>query len=219
MLEHTESMNIMQQLKDRTREHHNNAEGQEFQRQLAAGELARELYAAYLSQLFLIHELLERRLRESHTALPAIASVVSDNQMQVPFLKQDLGFFGINIAGIRAESATKALLDKIDDAALAHPFALLGFHYVLLGSKHGGKFIAHNLQSKYHLNEGPGAIYFDPYGTNFQQIWKSFASGFNELPLTEADETAVIQAAADTFEAIARLNQELLEHSTDAIKR
>jgi heme oxygenase len=212
-------MNIMQQLKERTRDHHNNAEGQEFQRQLASGELSRELYAAYLSQLYLIHELLEKRLRESEKALPSIGSVFSENQMQVPFLEQDLEFFGINVQGIRPEAATKALMDKIETAAIECPFALLGFHYVLLGSKHGGKFIAHNLQIKYHLNEGRGAIYFDPYGTNFQQIWKSFAAGFNELPLTQSDETAAIKAAADTFEGIASLNQELLKHSADAVQR
>ncbi len=212
-------MNIMQQLKDGTREHHNNAEGQEFQRQLAAGELSRELYAAYLSQLLLIHELLEKRLGESAKSLPAISTVFTDDQKQVPFLERDLEFFGVNIQGVRPRQSTKVLLDQIENAATEHPYALLGFHYVLLGSKHGGKFIAHNLQNKYHLNEGRGAVYFDPYGTNFQQIWKSFAAAFNELPLTDADEATVIRAAGDTFEGIARLNQELLEPSPDALKR
>ncbi|MFX9692342.1 biliverdin-producing heme oxygenase, partial [Acinetobacter baumannii] len=84
--------------------------------------------------------------------------------------------------------------ENIDKLATRGP-ALLGSHYVLLGSKHGGKYIAHSLQSKYHLNEGKGAIYFDPYGTNFQQIWKSFVAGMNELPLGSEDEEAMVLAA------------------------
>ncbi len=207
-------MTIMQALKERTREHHNNAEGQEFQRQLAAGELRRDIYIGYLGQLFLIHKRLETRLRQQQASLPGISQVLSDDQLQVPFLQQDLEFFGAKTEGLQPLTATSELLQKIDAAAENSPIALLGFHYVLLGSKHGGKFIAHSLQEKYRLNEGRGATYFDPYGTNFQQIWKSFTADFNAVEMSQADQEAVIQAATDTFLSISRLSEELLDNAS-----
>jgi heme oxygenase len=206
-------MNIMQDLKERTREYHNNAEGQEFQRSLASGELSRELYVEYLSQLWIIHGHLERRLEESQSTCPQIKEVLTESQLQVPFLERDLQFFGANTELIRPAKSTRDLLHKIDLSWKGNPISLLGYHYVLLGSKHGGKFIAHNLQEKYKLNQGVGAIYFDPYGANFQQIWKSFSLSFNEVPLTDAERDAVIQAAADTFVGVSKLSEELLEES------
>ena len=200
----------MQQLKEGTRDCHNNAESQEFQRLLASGDLPRHLYVKYLEQLWIIHNRLEGHLGTLAKENTALTEVVSDEQLQVPFLQQDLDFFGSTPEHVEAMPSTKWILDKIDNRSTKGP-ALLGSHYVLLGSKHGGKFIAHNLQAKYHLNEGKGAIYFDPYGTNFQQIWKTFASGMNNVPLSEQEEEAMVLAAREMFEGIGRLSEEMVQ--------
>jgi len=204
-------MNIMQQLKERTRGHHDNAEGQEFQRQLAGGELPKPLYVKYLGQLFLIHGFLEKKLLEAQsTTTPEIAKILTPEQLQVSYLEKDLTFFGVDTKNIQPVSATKELIAKIDATAKICPLALLGYHYVLLGSKHGGKFIAHNLNEKYQLN-GEGILYFDPYGQSFQPLWKEFASQFNEVPITESQEIAAIDAASVMFEEIANLSEETLK--------
>ncbi len=200
----------MQQLKEGTRDCHNNAESQEFQRLLASGDLPRNLYVKYLEQLWIIHNRLEKHLESLAKENSALTEIVSEEQMQVPFLQQDLGFFGSSPEHVEATPATKWILEKIETGAKEGP-ALLGSHYVLLGSKHGGKFIAHNLQAKYHLNEGKGAIYFDPYGTNFQQIWKGFANGMNNAPLSDQEESAMVAAARDMFEGIGRLSEEMVQ--------
>ena len=200
----------MQRLKDGTRDCHNNAESQEFQRLLASAELPKQLYVSYIGQLWLIHKHLEAHLAALAKKDSAIAETVTENQMQVPFLQKDLEFFGTDTNQIHATPATKWLLEKIDEKA-KHGTAVLGSHYVLLGSKHGGKFIAHSLQSKFQLSEGKGAAYFDPYGSAFMPIWKSFASGMNELPLTEEDEDTMIAAAREMFEGVGRLSEEMVQ--------
>lgn len=202
--------NIMQRLKDGTRDCHNNAESQEFQRLLASAELPKKLYVSYLEQLWLIHKRLEEHLSTLSEQNPAIAQTVTENQMQVPFLQQDLEFFGADTKQIYATAATKWLLERIDEKA-QQGAAVLGSHYVLLGSKHGGKYIAHSLQSKFQLPDGKGSVYFDPYGTTFQQVWKAFANGMNELPLKEDEENELVAAAREMFEGVGRLSEEMVQ--------
>lgn len=200
----------MQRLKEGTRDCHNNAESQEFQRLLASAEIPKKLYVSYLEQLWLIHKRLEEHLSVLSERNPAIARAITENQMQVPFLEQDLEFFGADKEKINATPATKWLLERIDEKASQGP-GVLGSHYVLLGSKHGGKYIAHSLQSKFQLSDGKGSIYFDPYGTTFQQLWKAFANGMNELPLTDEEENALIAAAREMFEGVGRLSEEMVQ--------
>jgi heme oxygenase len=200
----------MQRLKDGTRDCHNNAESQEFQRLLASAELPKKLYVNYIEQLWLIHKRLEEHLAALAKKDAAVAETVTESQMQVPFLQQDLEFFGADTERIHATPATKWLLERIDEKA-QQGTAVLGSHYVLLGSKHGGKYIAHSLQSKFQLTEGKGAVYFDPYGPTFMQIWKSFANGMNELPLSEDDENTMITAAREMFEGVGRLSEEMVQ--------
>ena len=202
--------NIMQQLKESTRESHNNAESQEFQRLLASGDLPRNLYVKYLEQLWIVHNHLERHLKEIVAKNPALNGVITDDQLQVPFLQQDLEFFGSDPQHVTPTPATQWILGCLDKSATEGP-ALIGSHYVLLGSKHGGKFIAHSLQQKYHLNEGKGAIYFDPYGTNFQQIWKGFSGTVNEVPLTAEQEESMVKAAREMFEGVGKLSEEMVQ--------
>jgi heme oxygenase len=154
--------NIMQQLKESTRESHNNAESQEFQRLLASGDLPRNLYVKYLEQLWIIV-----------AKNSALNGVITDDQLQVPFLQQDLEFFGSDPRHVEPTPATQWILGRLDKSATEGP-ALIGSHYVLLGSKHGGKFIAHSLQQKYHLNEGKGAIILIRMEQTFSKFGKVF---------------------------------------------
>jgi len=203
--------NIMQTLKEGTRDLHNNAEGQDFQKWLASGDLPKPLYVTYLEQLLLVHNLLEQSLVQNQGADARIRSVLAENQLQVPFLKQDIEFFAGKSGQPVPTEATRWILTRIDEISQGLPLALLGMHYVLLGSKHGGKFIAHNLHTKLQLDDTRGVLYFNPYGTNFQQIWKDFSTAFNSLELTADEETAVLEAARTMFEGMGRLSGDMTE--------
>ena len=83
-------------------------------------------------------------------------------------------------------------------------------HYVLLGSKHGGKFVAKACQDSYNLVDGKGALYFDPYGPNFMPIWKTFKESMNDLPLNEGEIDKVCSAAGQMFNSIGEIGNELM---------
>ena len=195
---------IALRLKEHTRSAHQSAEGQSFQVALGRGTLSLNLYKAYLFQLWLIHAELEDQIREHSVMI----NVVTDEQMQTSWLRQDLLCLKVDLtAGSRAK-ATKQILEKIRATAKEHSIALLGYHYVLLGSKHGGKYIAAMIKKNHNLENG-GTKYFDPYGPEFQKHWQRFITALNELELSDADANAMVQAAGDMFSSVEQIGSEL----------
>jgi heme oxygenase len=106
------------------------------------------------------------------------------------------------------------MLKRIDELAKTEPVALLGYHYVLLGSKHGGKFIASATKKSYGI-ENDGCVYFDPYGQGFQQHWHHFTGGINELNLNETQVQELLGAAAEMFTFVETLGGEVLTYKSD----
>ncbi len=197
---------LMETLKKSTAPMHDSAEGSQFQSLLTRGKLPKEIYGDYLAQLYLVHKVLETELRR-HSAT---AAIVSPAEFQEEFLKQDLASMQRDPEKSQALSSTQGLLDDIRACSAECPEALLGMHYVLLGSKHGGKFIARNVQSTYALADGTGSLYFDPYGASFMPIWKQFKEQMNKLEIPESTVEAVCQAAGQIFKRITEIGLELM---------
>lgn len=199
---------IALQLKESTRSAHNSAEGHEFQKHLGSGTLSKPLYTQYLSQLFLTHQALESAM----SSQPYMGSVVTNDQLQTDFLKKDLRALGVAPETVKPLDITSQMLGRIDELAKANPTALLGFHYVLLGSKHGGKFIASTMKKAYGF-EDAGAIYFDPYGQEFQKHWQHFVNGINAFEIKEPQVSPLMNAASEMFTYVESLGGQLLQHA------
>lgn len=202
------STTIMERLKSATKPDHDSAEGHRFQAALANGRLKKEQYVQYLEQLYLIHSSLEGKLREKIQAGLIPAQVVTEEQMQERFLLHDLTYFEVNMENLPILKATAQMIEYIDTISSTEPYALLGMHYVLLGSKHGGKFIAHNISKTYGL-QTIGALYFDPYGSEFMELWLSFKASMNDLSLSQDQEAKILEAAGKTFRSFGELGDEL----------
>ncbi len=200
---------IALQLKESTRSAHNSAEGHEFQKQLGSGSLSKQLYTQYLSQLFLTHKALESAMASQ----PYMGSVVSEDQLQTEFLKKDLTALGVDPSSVKPIALTEKMLERIDELAKTNPTALLGYHYVLLGSKHGGKFIASTMKKKFGFDDG-GSIYFDPYGQEFQKHWQHFVNGINAFDIKEPQVEPLMKAAGEMFTYVEGLGGSLLQTSS-----
>lgn len=204
------SETVMQLLKHSTSDMHNDAEGHDFQRRLASGDLPKKAYAAYLSQLYLIHSRLEDALRHLKSVRPEFQSAIDDIQYQEGFLKADLSELDVDLQSIKPLPPTESMLERINQLQSECPVAVIGFHYVLLGSKHGGKYIAHVLKQSYELN-GAGCSYFDPYGASFSTYWKSFVESMNEQSLTEQEQAAMVDAARQMFACVTKIGGYILD--------
>jgi len=201
---------IMDRLRAATQPAHAAAEAHPFQVALARGSLPLEQYVANLAQLLHVHATLERRLRDLAARQPATAPLIRADLFQEGRLREDLAHF--RAAPAKPLPATAALLGDIEHAAEAHPVALLGFLYVLEGSKNGGRYLARGVAQAYRLTPGgPGVRYLDPHGAAQRDLWVEFKTNMNALPLGEEESQQIVAAALRMFEAISAIGDDVLK--------
>lgn len=196
---------IMTRLRDDTRALHDAAEKSGFQQALFAGTLPRERFVESLAQLFCIHRALEAHLRAATPNSPPIDAVVREYQFQEPHLREDLRHFGRDAESAIPLSATREMISAIDRAARENPVALLGFHYVLEGSKNGAKFLAERVRTAYGLNGTDGTRSLDPYGPRQRELWGAFRQSMDAVGFSQAEMAAILDAAATTFTGLTDL--------------
>ena len=202
-------MSIMTRLKSATADLHQAAESSPLQRRLVKGELAPDLYAAFLGQMYLVHAALERALQVATATHPGFTAVVRDYHRREPQLRDDLAFLGVALDTIAPVAATTAMLADVERIAAERPVALLGMLYVLEGSTNGSKFIAMAIRKAYRLEPGPGVAYLDPHGELQKDRWQAFKVDMDSVDFTEAESEAIIEAAKGMFRSLTEISDEL----------
>lgn len=202
----TSTPTLMERLKQETWPLHQQAEHAELEQDLIKGRLPREAYRDYLAQRYLIHRVLDQRLREARYADPRVAAVVDDNHFHEPRAAEDLRFFGGDPERAVALPATEQLLRAIDDAGT---LSLLGFQYVFEGSTNGARFIARALRAAWNLAGEEGTRYLDPYGEAQRERWTTFRAAMDALPCSAEECDAIVAAAQATFRQIIDVEAQL----------
>ena len=195
---------LHQYLKDSTRETHSVAESHPFQGTLASGKLPLSAYTDYLQQMQALHSAYEAKLAHAAEHDAHLKSVMRPEYYETEYLDRDLAAL---------HSGPAAPLPCISEFIASenfdrNPVSMLGVLYVLLGSKHGGKFIAHSVKQAYEFKTA-GYTYFSPYGENFRELWQQFTASLNGLNLTQQERESVLKAASDTFDIFGKIGQEV----------
>lgn len=201
---------IMARLRSGTDAKHDAAESHPFQRAMVHGQLSLGSYLAYLSQLSHIHRALETGLRAGAKSDRRVAAVTEQMESRVPDLRSDLASLGAADAD-RPTAATALLVDRIVSASASSPLTLLGMHYVLEGSKNGGRFIARAVRRAYSLSDNRGTRYLDPHGEAQRDLWLAFKTRMDSQSFSPEDSSKILQGAGEMFDAIAQISQELLQ--------
>lgn len=204
----TSDLTLMENLKATTRADHDSAEGHDFQRLLFSGQLPYETFCDYVGQLFVLHKALEDELKAGLSD-ERIKKVLGEWQYQEGFLDKDLTTLGRKSADCKPLPATAKIIDAIRETSKKHPIALLGYHYVLLGSKHGARMICPNLKKSYNLEGSGGTLYFDPYEGQFMKLWGEFKDSMNKNELSEAETAEILDAARLMFRAMGEIGEGL----------
>lgn len=199
---------LMENLKSTTRADHDSAEGHDFQRLLFSGQLPYETFCDYVGQLFVLHKALEDEMKVASKD-ERVKKVLGDWQFQEGFLDADLTVLGRKSADCKPLAATAKIIDQIKATGQKHPIALLGYHYVLLGSKHGARMICPNLKKSYNLEGHAGTLYFDPYEGKFMQLWGEFKDSMNSNQLNEGETAEILDAAKLMFQAMGAIGEGL----------
>lgn len=192
-------------LRTATREMHERIEQHPLQKQLASAAISREHYAKYLHHLHALHRSFEGRLKELSTKDP-FSRVIVEQHYQQQFLERDLN----RLRPPGADAGFIASPERItrfghEGAFAQNDVALLGALYVLLGSKHGGKYMAHQLRSAW--NSDDQHEYLDPYGAEFSGIWKKFVQDLNTVEHQEP----LLAGARDTYEAFFEISDAVIK--------
>ncbi len=195
---------IMDLLKERTAEHHRRAEQQPLQQALVKGTATREQYACWLGQMLIVHTELEQAIAAQSTREPRLG-VVTAEQLGHPRLAADLRTLGVDPASVQPSDATAAVCEQIRTAATQEPVALLGFHYVLEGSKNGNRYIAIALRRGLGLTPGAGDTYLDPYGEQQRPKWQAFRAAMGSQTYSDSETEAVIDAAGSMFDGVSAI--------------
>lgn len=204
---------VMQRLKDSTSDLHTRAESSEFQRLLIKGEVSRTQYTQWLGQMLLVHAALERHMRALLASRPALSPVVRNDLFQEANLRADLAFLGLDESQILATPAAARIIDLMETAGEKDPISILGFYYVLEGSKNGSKYIARAVRRGLDIEPGAGDRYLDPHGAEQSALWASFKQAMGELEFTEPQIESMIDAACRMFEAAEGIGADLLARS------
>lgn len=205
MVETVSSPSVMEVLRDSTKDLHNDAEGQDFQRDLGSGSVSKEPYILYLQQLYFMHKRLGDLLREAKD--PAVNKVIRDYHFDLSCLTSDLAHFGVT-AGYLELPATKKLTAYLEKLAAEKPLALLGPLYVLEGSTNGAKFLAKNVRTALSLGD-TGASYFDRYGEKQRERWQAFKDDMNSCGFSAGEVEDLVESARTMFKSFFAVGLEL----------
>jgi heme oxygenase len=199
---------VMERLRAETADLHSSAEGKDFQRRMVAGELTRDDYARWLGQMLLVHRALEAPLRSLMLAGSPAFAALREEQMQEPYLLEDLDALGEDPDAVAPLPATAALIASVERAAAETPLALLGHHYVLEGSNNGNRYIARKLVPALGLN-GRGHRYLDPYGAEQPAKWAQFKRDMDAVGFATEDADLLVAAAREMFTGIGQISEAL----------
>lgn len=209
-LSETKDKTLMLKLRESTRELHDAAESNDFQKQLGRGTVSKKDYCIYLGQLYLLHKRLAEHLAASKSAT-SIDAVIEEHHLDVSCLESDLDYFGQSTEDVTSLEATRRLTDYMSTLEQSSASALLGILYVLEGSTHGAKMLASNLQKGLELPEKTkGASYFVRYGDLQMERWLEFKKRMNSLELSEEAEDEILESAKRTFKAYDEIGNEIL---------
>ncbi len=152
-------------------------------------------YVRLLSSLFGFYMPYEARLRFHGARLRALNLEV-DARLKAHRLIEDMQTCGL---GKREISGLPLCLRVPQLPTWQHA---LGSMYVLEGSTLGSQIIARALGTRLRLNPDAQMNFLLSYGTRTGAMWRSFVESLNSIELSAPEQSDVLAAAAETFEAM-----------------
>lgn len=193
---------IGDRMKNELADLHVQAEKAPLQAAMVQGRLTRDAYAAFLGQMLLVHEALERVVAAAAKAHAGVRAVWNPEQNKAALVREDLKFFGGDPAAVKPLPATKAVIDLIQSRGAASPEFAFGLHYVLEGANNGNQFIARIVRKVYALEGAEGTKSLDPYGPRQREVWGAFKTTLNAQQFTEAERDRMVEGGAAMFRAV-----------------
>lgn len=186
-----------------SRQQHDAAEQSPFMRELIAGNLGRDGYAAYLRRLRIIYAALEEAVRD-HRDDPLIAAVYDPALERLPAVDTDLQHWADGSSLTVDSPATESYRQRL--TSIRGGAALLAHHYTrYLGDLSGGQVIKRALDRVFGLG-GIGLAFYD-FPVQPKRYKASYRARLDGLTLQAAQVDIVLDEVKFAFS----LNQTVLD--------
>jgi heme oxygenase len=206
------TLTLGQALKSTTQPQHDLAEKHPFHAILFGSEgldRAREAHIRSLGQHLCIQETFEPLLRRAAESSPTFRALVKPHHFHLANLRDDLAALSASPAHLQPTPAAQRFTQFIKQSAAGDALPLLGVWYVFEGSTNGGTIIGKRLKDLLNLPDDRGTRFTNPHGPQVRARWGEWKQTIDSLDFTEAQRTAIIEAAAHTFTAIAEVMTEV----------
>ena len=202
-------VSVMDRLKSRTDDILRRGQQHPLQRSLVSGQITRDHYVAYIRQLLLIYQPMERLLRSLRDRDRGASLIIREEQFLSPLILTDLTHLGSD-GGAMASRAVRRMVDEMHLASARVPRSILGCLYVVEGSKNGSRYVAPAIQRALYLLPGHVTLMFDPYGDNQVAKWTAFKNAMNATAFSPEEIEAMSHTALTMFEAYIAVSEEVM---------
>lgn len=199
---------LMTRLKEDTRGAHDAAESIPFMRDVMAGTLPREAFAATLPQLKALRAGLEERVEKAAALSPEVAAAFQPHHKFSHLYDGDIAEFGAD-ASAPANPAVTQFLASLDALIAEDPKSALGAFYVLEGSNMGAVMIRKRVAESFGLVGDAGTAAMNPHGPALRERWGQLVGTINGMNFDEATQDRIVAAADLTFRAVGDIHNEV----------
>jgi heme oxygenase (biliverdin-producing, ferredoxin) len=193
---------LPERLKRETRDLHAEAERSGVMGDLLRGRIGARTYFALLRNLFAIYSSLEPALDRA-CAEPGLAWLRAPALRRAGSLKLDLDHLhsGRWQDDLVTEAATGTYTERVEALAAAAPRRLAAHAYVrYLGDLYGGQALRKVVQKRFGLDGIEGTRFYD-FGppVEVERLRRDFRAGLSNLPVTTAEQDAIVAEARWAF--------------------
>lgn len=189
---------LSEQLRERTSQAHENAEGSDFMSELLAGRASVAAYAELSAQLYFVYDALETASRRHATG--ELFSRLHDPRLErINAISSDLEeLLGASWrSAIEPLPATARYVARLEEA---DELSTIGHHYVrYLGDIAGGQVIAAMMQRHYGIDPSALSFYDFSHLGKIKRYRDQYREALDSLDLSEAQNEAVVEAAIEAF--------------------
>ena len=187
---------LSERLKKETTEEHHRAESAPIQELLINGQILKNDFINYYSNLYHLHLSVEETVNKYRSQEMWLDDLCDKYRNHSNRLHKDLVLLGVN----PLETDVPPCCHHADQCDSSE---IVGWVYTLEGSMNGNDFLLEKLKNNSILIDMKGQmLYLNPYGDSQKQEWLSFKHKLDSLPLSIAEQENAINGAKNCFNAV-----------------
>jgi len=208
------SQSLLKHLKDITRKKHDELGKLDFFTHLFSKKLTIKSYIYQLKALAIVVSVLEHQMKKSKQKI--IQNMMKEYQPRYPLIQKDLKYLDANLQPDHIFAVTKALeiANKILERSFNCPISLLGYFYVIEGSKLGGRILRKHYADCLNVT-AEGLNFFTDNEEKIFSEWALFGKRMSQADLGEDEIKDIASASLELFDDLYELYSVLRPKKTE----